>query len=179
VAPLAQVAWPVVETVTSLVGVGSTSVHAPQVALWGMTVAGAMLQWPVAVNCTAEPFALIAEGLTLRDSSCRFPETHPTMNIAAASKMQINFRGDSFITFLPARKYRRVLSAVGLGAEIFCQEAPDGSAPFQLPHTRERPHARRLNWDKALTPFHRRFPREPQGENRGPSQRLDELKAKS
>jgi hypothetical protein len=58
----------------------------------------------VAVNCTAEPFALVVAGLMLRDSSCRlpgFPETHPAMNIAAASKMQINIRGDFFVTLPP------------------------------------------------------------------------------
>jgi hypothetical protein len=44
VAPLAQVAWPVVETVTLLVGVESVTVHAPHVALGGMTVVGAELQ---------------------------------------------------------------------------------------------------------------------------------------
>jgi hypothetical protein len=99
--PLAQAASPVVETMTSLVGVESTSVHAPQVALCGVTVIGDVLQWPVAVNCTAEPFALVVAGLMLRDSNCRLPAMHPAITIAAAGNTQTNRRGDLFMTFPP------------------------------------------------------------------------------
>ena len=62
-APLAQIASPVAETVTLLVGLASVPlVHAPQLALCGVTVVGDMLQIPVAVNWTDELLGLAVAG---------------------------------------------------------------------------------------------------------------------
>jgi hypothetical protein len=70
-------------------------------ALCGVTVVGIRLQWLVAVNCTAEPPALVLAGLMLRDSSCRLPAEHPAITIAAPGNKQTKMRRVLFITFPP------------------------------------------------------------------------------
>lgn len=85
-AALAQVASPFEETVTSVVKpTVAPAVHATQFAGIGTSVAGDALQWPVAVNCTDEPFAVAVAGLMLSDSSSRLPVPHPAISSTAAA----------------------------------------------------------------------------------------------
>lgn len=85
-APLAHVARPVEETVTSVVGPAASTEQAPQVAGIGVSVMGAWLQCPVAVNCTVDPFAVAEAGLTLSDCNCRgpAPSAHPAISAAVS-----------------------------------------------------------------------------------------------
>lgn len=102
-APLAQAASPVDETVTSVVGTPPV-VHAPQVAGSGVTVVGDWLQCPVAVNCTDELLAVA--GVMLSDCSSRLPVAHPAIASAAAASGHASLSGNLLIAFPPDRHCR-------------------------------------------------------------------------
>jgi len=100
-APPAHCARPVEETVTAVVE--RPLAHAPQEADCGVTIRGAALQCPVAVNCTGCPCAVALSGETLIDCNSRpeimlLPVPHAMATRETAGKQSPRAGPDSLTT---------------------------------------------------------------------------------